>query len=167
MIRIVAILLILTCIMPVLVKAGDLQILSEMLESKIKSAEAEWTLLSKHFEQENNALAISWQKPMPEKEEYVAIIRLTASSAAAAKYIDQSQALASVGIGVKIQGVGQEAYLSKSSRGTRISMKFRERNFVVDLIAPSEAKGRRFAKYIIDSISALKLPFPGNGTRTF
>jgi hypothetical protein len=164
---IVVALLAVACFTPGLVKGGDLQDFSEFLESRIKSAEAEWKLLSKHFEQEDNVLVIRWQSTMPEKEEYFAIIRLTASSAAAAKYIDQAHALASTGIGVKIQGVGQEAYLSQLNRGASISIKFRERNFVVKLIASSEAKGRRFAKYIIDSIAALKLPFPGNGTRTF
>jgi hypothetical protein len=101
MIRIVAILLIFVCIMPSLAKAGDLQTLSEILESRIKFAEAEWKLLSKHFEQEDNVLVIRWQSTMTEKEEYFAIIRLTASSAATAKYIDQLHALASVGIGAK------------------------------------------------------------------
>jgi hypothetical protein len=156
MIRIVAILLIFVCIMPSLAKAGDLQTLSKTLESKIKSAEAEWKLSSKHFEQEDSVLVISWQTTLPEKEGYTTIIRLKTSSAEAAKYIDQSHALASVGIGAKIQGVGREAYLSQSKRSTSISMIFRERNFVIDLIAPSEAKGRRFAKYIIDSIAAFK-----------
>jgi hypothetical protein len=156
MIRIVVAILVVACFMSDLVRVSDLQEFSDILDNKIKSGEEKWTLSSKRFEEEENVLVVIWQTTLPEKEEYFAVIRLTTSTAAAAKNIAQAHALASAGIGVKIQGVGQEAYLSQLKRGARISMKFRERNFVVKLMAPSEAKGRRFAKYMIDSIATLQ-----------
>jgi hypothetical protein len=57
---------------------------------------------------------------------------------------------------VEIQGVGQEARLYEIKRGAQISIEFREANFIVNLMAPSEPKGRRLAKYILDSIVTLQ-----------
>jgi len=156
MIRIAVALLVVAYFTPGLVRGGDLQDFSDILESKIKSRELTWKLMSKRFEQEGGVLIIIWQTTLPEKEDYVAVIRATPSNAEAMKKIAQQIFAASAGVGVKIQGVGQEAYLAQLSRGTRIQMLFRQSNFVVTLMAPSEAKGRRLAKYIIDSIAALK-----------
>src|SRR5262249_44692089 len=90
-----------------------------------------------------------------EKDEYFVIIRITPSNAAAAAALAKDLSAASPSRGLEIQGVGQEAYLQELNRGARISMVFREENFVVKFLAPSETKGRRLAKYIIDSIAAL------------
>jgi hypothetical protein len=126
------------------------------LESKIKSNEATWKLVYKNVETDGDALIISWQTLPPEKEGYTAVIRYTPSNEAAVKKIAQLISVASAGVGVKIQGLGQKAYLAELSHGTRIQMLFRQNNFVVTLIAPTETKGRRLAKYIIDSMATLK-----------
>ena len=156
MIRIAVVLLVVACFTLGLVRGGDLQDFSDILESKIKSSEANWKLFSKHVEADGDALIISWQTDLPEKEQYVAVIRATASNEAAVKEIAQLIFGASAGVGVKIQGVGQEAYLARSNRSGHISMLFRQRNFVVTVMAPSEPKGRRLAKYIIDSIATFQ-----------
>jgi len=156
MIRIVIALLLVACFTPGLVRGGDLQDFSDILENKIKSSEATWKLVSKHFEQEGNVLIIIWQNTPQEKEEYFAVIRATPSNAAAVKEIAQLIFGASAGVGAKIQGIGQEAYLAQLSRGARIQILFRQSNFVVTLMAPSEPKGRGLAKYIIDSIATFQ-----------
>ncbi len=135
-----------------------LQDFSNVLESEIKSNEAAWKLSSKRFEKDGGELTISWRTIQPEMEQYVAVIRAIPSNAAAAGEIaEQRSDAAFAGVGVKIQGIGQEAYLSQPDRNGHISMLFRQGNFVVTLIAPSEAEGRRLARYIVDSIATIKL----------
>jgi hypothetical protein len=53
-----AIVSVVVSIAPALVKAGDLQVFSDILENKIKSGGEKWTLLSKHFEEEENVLIV-------------------------------------------------------------------------------------------------------------
>jgi hypothetical protein len=142
----------------ILLKTGPPVLLdfSGILESKIKSSEVTWKLFSKHFEADGGVLAISRQTTLPEKEEYVAVIRAMLSNGAAAGEMAEQIPTASASVLAKIQEVGQLAYLLQSNRSGYISILFRQSYFVVTLTAPSEAKGRRFAKYIIDSIAALK-----------
>lgn len=156
MIRIAVTLIVVAGFTTGLVRGDDLQAFSDILESKIKSSEETWKLFSKHVEADGDSLVIGWQTTLPEKEQYVAVIRATASNAEAMKKTAQLIFAASAGVGVKVQGIGQEAYLAKSNRSGHISMLFRQSNFVVTLMTPSEAAGRKLAKYIIDSIAALK-----------
>jgi hypothetical protein len=108
MVRLVAILFIVVSIALALVKAGDLQVFSDILEKKIKSSGEKWTLLSKHFEEEENVLIVSWQ--------------ITTAS----------QELRSLMV---------------------VALAVRKIAHHVTITAPSEAKGRRLAKYIIDSVA--------------
>jgi hypothetical protein len=105
-------------------------------------------LLSKHFEEEENVLIVSWQITTASQE-----LRSLMVVALAVRKIAHHISLASAGVGVKIREIGQEAYLSQLNRSGEISMLFRQSNFVVTITAPSEAKGRRLAKYIIDSVA--------------
>jgi hypothetical protein len=153
--RMLAVLFIIVCFTPAFAKTGDLQVLSDILEERIKSRRPEWELFNKRVD--TDSMLIVWQNALPEeKEEYYAVILITPSIAAAAKKLAEAPPSQSGDRGVEIEGVGQEARLVKSSRGSRISIEFRDANFIVRLVAPSEPKGRRFARYIIDSIATLQ-----------
>jgi len=153
--RMLAALFIIVCFTPAFAKTGDLQVLSDILEERIKSRRPEWELFNKHVD--NDSMLIVWQNALPEeKETYYAVIIITHSVAAAAKNLAEAPPSQSGNRGVEIQGVGQEARLQEHKRGARISIEFREANFIVRLVAPSEPKGRRFARYIIDSIATLQ-----------
>jgi hypothetical protein len=152
--RMLAALFIIVCFTPAFAKTRDLQVLSDILEERIKSRRPEWELLNKHVD--DHSMLIVWQNALPEKKEtYYAIIIITPSIAAAAKTLAEAPPLSGGGK-VEIQGVGQDARMVELTRGVRISIEFREANFIVNLVAPSELKGRRFARYIIDSIATLQ-----------
>jgi hypothetical protein len=152
--RMLAALFIIVCFTPAFAKTGDLQVLSDILEERIKSRRPEWELLNKHVD--DHSMMIVWQNALPEeKETYLAVIIITPSIAAAAKRLAEAPP-SSGGGKVEIQGVGQDARLVEHKRGSQISIEFREANFIVRLMAPSEPKGRRFARYIIDSIATLQ-----------
>jgi len=153
--RMLAVLFIVVCFTPALAITGDLQVLSDILEERIKSRRPEWELLNKHVD--NHSMMIVWQNALPDKKEtHYAIIRIIPSIAEAAKMFAEAPPAQSGGRGVEIHGVGQEAWLKEYKRGAQISIEFREANFIVDLMAPSEPKGRRFARYITDSIATLQ-----------
>ncbi|HKQ89783.1 MAG TPA: hypothetical protein VJZ77_03805 [Blastocatellia bacterium] len=153
--RMLAALFIIVCFTPGFAKTGDLQVLSDILEERIKSRRPEWELLNKHVD--DHSMLIEWKNALPEKKEtYYTIIIITPSIAAAAKTLAEAPPSSAGNRGVEIQGVGQDARLVEHKRGSQISIEFREENFIVRLVAPSEPKGRRFARYIIDSIATLQ-----------
>ena len=153
--RMLAILFIIVCFAPAFAITGDLQVLSDILEERIKSRRPEWELLNKHVD--DDSMLIVWQNALPdEKETYYAVIIITPSIAAAAKMLAEAPPSQSGGRGVEMPGVGQDARLVELKRGGKILIEFREANFIVRLVAPSEPKGRRFARYIIDSIATLQ-----------
>ena len=152
--RMLAIVFIMACSAMALAGPGDMQVLSDILEERIKSRRPEWELLNKHVD--DDAAVIQWQNASPEKETYLVVIKNTPSTAAAAKIFSQQFPNQAGNNGVEIQGVGQEARFYEIKPGARIYIEFREANFIVDLMAPSEPKGRRLAKYILDSIAALQ-----------
>jgi hypothetical protein len=152
--RMLAVLFIIVCFTPAFAKTWDLQVLSDILEERIKSRRPEWELLNKRID--TDSMLIVWQNALPEeKETYYAVIIITPSIAAAAKRLAEAPP-SSGGGKVEIHGVGQDARLVEHKRGARVSIEFREANFIVRLMAPSELKGRRFARYITDSIATLQ-----------
>jgi hypothetical protein len=152
--RMLAALFIIVCFTLGFAKTADLEVLSDILEERIKSRRPEWELLNKHVD--DHSMMIVWQNALPdEKETYYAIIIITPSIAAAAKRLAEAPP-SSGGGKVEIQGVGQDARMVEHKRGSQISIEFREANFIVRLMAPSELKGRRFARYITDSIATLQ-----------
>ena len=152
--RMLAVVFIIVCSAMALADPGEMQVLSDILEERIKSRRPEWELLNKHVD--DDAVVIQWQSASPEKETYLAVIKNEPSAAAAAKIFSQEPPSQAGNIGLEIQGVGQEARLYEIKRGAQISIEFREANFIVRLMAPSEPKGRRLAKYILDSIATLQ-----------
>jgi hypothetical protein len=153
--RMLAVIFIIVCFTPAFAKTGDLQVLADILEERIKSRRPEWELVNNRAD--DHSMLIVLENALPKgKETYYAVIIITPSIAAAAKDLAEAPPSASGGRGVEIQGVGQEARLKEHKRGSRISIEFREANFIVRLVAPSEPKGRRFARYITDSIATLQ-----------
>jgi hypothetical protein len=126
-------------------------VLTDISDERIKSRRPDWELLNKHVD--DDAVVIQWQIASPEKETYLAVIKNEPSAAAAAKIFSHPQPGY---IGEVIPGVGQEARLKELKPGAQISIEFWEANFIVRLVAPSDPKGRRFARYIIDSIATLQ-----------
>src|SRR5215475_6963291 len=141
--RMLAVVFFIFCFTPALAKPGDMQVLSDVLEERIKSRRPEWELLNKHVD--DDAAVIQWKNASPEKETYLVVIKNTHSTEAAAKIFSHPLPTQAGNIGVEIQGVGQEARLYEIKRGANISIEFREANFIVKLMAPSELKGRRLA----------------------
>jgi hypothetical protein len=133
---------------------GDLQVLSDILEERIRSRRPEWELLNKHVD--DDSAVLQWQNALPEKETYLAIIKITPSDMAAAKVFANPLPTQAGNIGTEILGIGQEARLRENKPGAEVFIEFRERHFIVRLQAPSEPKGKRLAKYIVDSIAALR-----------
>jgi hypothetical protein len=103
--RMLAVLFIIVCFTPAFAKTGDLQVLSDILEEKIKSRRPEWELLNKRVD--TDSVLIVWQNALPEeKETYYAVILITPSIAAAAKKLAEDPPSQSGDRGVEIQGVG-------------------------------------------------------------
>src|SRR5262249_27781600 len=142
--RMLAVVFIIVCSAMALAGPGDMQVLSDILEERIKSRRPEWELLNKHVD--DDAAVIQWQNPSPAKETYLVVIKNPPSTAAAKKIFSQQPPNKAGNNGVEMQGVGQEARLYEIKRGAQISIEFREANFIVNLMAPSEPKGRRLAK---------------------
>jgi len=148
-----AVFFIIVCFASALAKTEDLQALSDILDERIKSRRSDWELLSKQI---TDAAILQWRSASPEREMYFVLIQNTPSTDAAAKIFSQRFPSQAGNIGIEIEGVGQEALLYEIKRGAKISIEFREANFIVRLLAPSEPKGRRLAKYVIDSIVTLQ-----------
>jgi hypothetical protein len=153
--RTFAVIFIIVCFATALAKIGEMDVLSSLLEERIKSRRPEWALLNKHVD--DDAGVFQWQDAPPEKEIYVVIIKNKPSIAVAAKDFAEIPLRVSSGDrGVEIQGIGRGARLWEIKRGSQISIEFWQENFVVSLLAPSEPKGKRLAKYVVDSIDALQ-----------
>jgi hypothetical protein len=57
--RMLTVLFIIVCFTPAFAKTGDLQVLSDILEERIKSRRPEWELFNKHVD--NDSMLIVWQ----------------------------------------------------------------------------------------------------------